>query len=384
MSAAVAPPRRRVPLLELRTMHEALRAELDRIWSESVDGSGFIGGAPVAGFEDAWARACGRRHAIGVANGTDAIALTLLALGIGRGDEVIVPANTFIATAEAVLMASARPRFVDVDPETHLMRAGTAEPAIGPSTKAIIAVDLHGNVPNMAELAELADAHGLALIEDAAQAHGSSWRGRPAGSFGVASCFSFYPGKNLGAFGDGGAVVTDDEALASSIRSIANHGRAPESGDVHRCVGLNSRLDALQAGVLSAKLPFLAAWNERRMAIAARYDEAFRAISNAMTPVTIEDDVVPTYHHYVVRTGARDRVRMELDTLGIDTGVHYPTPCHLQAPYRGFTDRPLPVAERLASEILSLPIFPTLEDDLVDLVCESVASVSDRRSGASG
>jgi len=370
------PTRARVPLLDLRAMHDEIRPALDDIWRRSIEGSAFIGGDAVEAFEIEWAEFCGRRHAIGVGNGTDAIALALCALGIGPEDEVIVPANTFIATAEGVLMTGATPRFVDVDPHTHLITTETVEAAIGPHTKAIVVVDLHGNMPDMDGLEDLARRHHLMLVEDAAQAHGSTWRGRRAGSFGIAGCFSFYPGKNLGAFGDAGAVVTDDDELAARIRSRADHGRTPERSDVHRVVGINSRLDALQAKVLSAKLPSLRSWNARRWMIAATYDAAFSSLGDDVGRLTVADDVVSSYHHYVVRVSDRDQVQAQLAAEGIDTGIHYSIPCHLQQPYRRYAKAPLPVAERLASEILSIPMSPHLTDDQVDLVSEVIARIA--------
>jgi dTDP-4-amino-4,6-dideoxygalactose transaminase len=383
MSIVGSPPTRtRVPFLDLTAMHEEIRPALDAVWRESVEGSAFIGGAAVRTFETAWAAYCGRRYAIGVASGTDAIGLALSALGIGSGDEVIVPANTFIATAEGVLMAGATPRFVDVDPRTHLIRAETIETAVGPHTKAIVVVHLHGNMPDMDELVDFADAHRLMLVEDAAQAHGSAWHGRPAGSFGAVGCFSFYPGKNLGAFGDAGAVVTDDSGLAARIRSLADHGRTPESADVHRSVGINSRLDALQAGVLSAKLPALRSWNDRRRMTATRYDAAFSSLGEHVTPLSMSDGVLSSYHHYVLRIRERDRLQAELAAEEIDTAIHYPIPCHRQEPYRSYATEPLPVAEQLASEILSIPIFPHLTDDQIDFVCEVIERIATRGRGA--
>jgi dTDP-4-amino-4,6-dideoxygalactose transaminase len=373
MSMLATPSTRvRVPFLDLRAMHEEIRPTLDHVWRASVDGSAFIGGDDVRTFEIAWAEACGRRHAIGVANGTDAISLALKALDIGPGDEVIVPANTFIATAEGVLAAGAIPRFVDVDPETHLINAETVEAAIGPRTRAIVVVHLHGNMPDMSELTDLADAHRLLLVEDAAQAHGSTWQGLHAGSFGIASCFSFYPAKNLGAFGDAGAVVTDDDSVAARIRSLANHGRAPESANFHPSVGINSRLDAIQAAVLSAKLPALESWNAGRWMAAARYDAALLPLSEHVTPLRARADVTSSYHHYIVRTLERDRLQAELATEGIETAIHYPIPCHQQPPYRFFATVMLPVCEQLASEILSLPMFPHLTDEQIDLVCGAI------------
>jgi dTDP-4-amino-4,6-dideoxygalactose transaminase len=381
---AASVPRPRVPLMDLTAMHDEVRLGVEDVWRTALERSVFVGGEEVEVFEAAWAGYCARAHCVGVANGTDAIAVTLRALGIGPGDEVIVPANTFIATAEAVLMAGATPRFVDVDPDTHLVSAATILPEVRPVTKAIIVVYLHGNIPDMAELSDLAESSGLALIGDAAQAHGSMWRGRPAGSFGTASCFSFYPGKNLGAFGDAGAVVTDDSDLAARIRSIANHGRAVHSGTTHELAGVNSRLDAIQAGVLSVKLSLLQRWNSQRRLAAAKYDATLSPILDRLAPLHILDEVLPSYHHYVVRTPQREHVRSALAAEGIETGVHYPIPCHLQEPYRSFAERPLPVCERAAWEILSLPIFPHISDDQIALVSSALAKSLNQAVGVHG
>jgi dTDP-4-amino-4,6-dideoxygalactose transaminase len=246
-----------VPANDLAAMTGDVRQALDLAWRETLAGSSFIGGAAVDRFEEEWARYCGVDHAVGVANGTDAIELTLRALGIGHGDEVIVPANTFIATAEAVALAGATPRFIDVDPRTLLATPEAISEAIGERTAAVLVVSLYGNVPDMDRIVRLTEARGIALIEDAAQGHGSTWRGRKVGSFGLAGSFSFYPGKNLGAFGDAGAVVTSDAGLDAALRSLSNHGRSPRGAHIHQVLGRNSRLDGLQARVLSAKLPML-------------------------------------------------------------------------------------------------------------------------------
>jgi dTDP-4-amino-4,6-dideoxygalactose transaminase len=374
-SATVQATKVRVPLLDLAAMHQEVRLGLEDVWRTALEDSAFVGGEEVEVFEAAWAGYCERTYGIGVANGTDAIALTLRALGIGRGDEVIVPANTFIATAEGVLMAGATPRFADVDPETHLISAATIQPAVRSRTRAIVVVYLHGNMPDMAELVEFSQSTGIPIIGDAAQAHGSMWRGRPAGSFGTASCFSFYPAKNLGAFGDAGAIVTDDDELATRIRSLANHGRASHSGNVHELVGSNSRLDAIQAGVLSVKLSRLQKWNSQRRLVAAKYDAALSPIFDRLAPLQAGDDVLPSYHHYIVRTPQRDVLRSALAAEGIETGIHYPIPCHLQDPYRSFADAPLPVVEQAAREILSLPMFPHLTDDQIALVSSVMAKI---------
>jgi dTDP-4-amino-4,6-dideoxygalactose transaminase len=361
-----------VPLVDLGPMSADVAGALDDAWCRIVETSGFIGGPDVEAFERDWAAYCGRAHAVGVANGTDAIELVLRALGIGPGDEVIVPTNTFVATVEAVLLAGATPRLIDVDPDTLVVTADAVEAACTERTAAIVAVHLHGNMPDMDALAGVSAAHGLALIEDAAQAHGSTWRGRRAGSFGVASCFSFYPGKNLGAFGDAGAVVTNDAALAATVRSMANHGRSADSASAHERIGRNSRLDALQAAVLRAKLARLDGWNARRREVAARYRAE---LPGTVRPVGITPGVESSYHQFVVQVEQRDAVREALARRGIETGIHYPFPCHQQVPYEAYAGGRLPVAEAAAARIMSLPVFPHLSDAQVAAVCDALAQV---------
>jgi dTDP-4-amino-4,6-dideoxygalactose transaminase len=367
---AVAPA---VPLTDLTAMTRDTREALDVAWEEVTATSAFVGGELVERFEEQWARYCGTAHAVGVANGTDAIELALRAFGIGMGDEVVVPANSFIATAEAVVAAGATPRFVDVDPGTLLATASTIRPAIGPRTAAVIVVGLYGNVPVMDDVLRLARETGLAVVEDAAQAHGAAWLGRKVGSFGVAGCFSFYPGKNLGAFGDAGAVVTDDAALAERIRSLGNHGRPAGASHVHALLGGNSRLDALQAAVLSAKLPLLDEWNRARRAAVAAYR---RLCGPDLGTVQVPYGAEPAWHQHVVRVGrARDLVREGLARRGIATGIHYAVPCHHQEPYRRFAPDRLPVTEAAAAEILSLPLFPHLTERQIDHVARSLDDV---------
>ena len=358
----------RVPFIDITAMSREVAAELDDAWRAARESSAFIGGPSVERFETAWASYCGIAHAIGVANGTDALELTLRALGIGPGDEVVVPANTFIATAEAVVQAGATPRFADVDARTLLSTAETLEAAVTPATAALVIVELFGNMPRMDEIVRLARRRGLALIEDAAQAHGATWEGSRAGSFGDAACFSFYPGKNLGAFGDGGAVVTDDPRLAETVRSMADHGRATTSKHVHPIVGRNSRLDALQASVLTIKLGRLEAWNERRRAAMVSYR---RHLDPALvSPVELEPRAQSVHHLNVVRVPERDRVRELLDLRGVDTGIHYPIACHLQEGFLRYADGAVPNVERAAEEILSLPMYPHLEEDGIRYVCD--------------
>lgn len=364
-----------VPFLDLNAMTGDVREAVWRVWSEMLASSRFVGGAVVERFESEFAAYCGVSEAVGVANGTDALHLVLRALGIGPGDEVVVPANSFVATAEAVVLAGATPRFADVDQATLLMTAQTAEAALTDRTRAIIPVHLYGQMADMDALAALADRAGLAIVEDAAQAQGATWRGRAAGSFGRAGCFSFYPGKNLGAFGDAGAVVTSDALLASRVRSLRDHGRSGGSHYEHAVVGTNSRLDALQAAVLSAKLEFLDGWNTARRRIAERYRTAYSDAGLAL----VEEDAGArgVYHLAVVRVPHRDHVRRVLGSLGIGTGVHYPTAIHCMPPYQQLATRPLPVAEQSAAEVLSLPMFPHMSDAQVGRVCDAAGVIAE-------
>jgi dTDP-4-amino-4,6-dideoxygalactose transaminase len=366
---------RAVPFTDLAAMTREVRATIDQNWARLLETSAFIGGQAVEEFEQAWAEYCGVSHAVGVANGTDAIQLILTALDIGAGDEVIVPTNTFVASAEAVVLAGATPRFADVNPETLLLTAADLEAAITPRTRAVLVVHLYGQMPDMDALCRTADKAGVVLIEDAAQAHGATWNGRRAGSFGRAGSFSFYPGKNLGAFGDAGAVVTGDAVLAERLLRLRDHGRALGSHYRHVVIGTNSRLDALQAVVLTAKLARLDTWNDARRSIVARYRAAL-----ASGPARLVSEAAGArgvHHLAVLRVPAREMVRQELTAAGISTAIHYPIPCHLQDPYRRYATGPLPVAETTASEVLSLPIFPHMSDEQVAAVCEAVNDAVD-------
>jgi len=376
LDRAVARDLTDVPFTDLSAMAGEVWPEIEREYLACLLDGAYIGGPAVTAFERKWAAYCGAAHAVGLASGTDALELSLTALGVGAGDEVIVPANTFIATAAAVVRAGATPRFADVSDDTLLMTSRTLAEAITPRTRAVIVVHLYGQMPDMAELTVTANQAGIAVIEDAAQAHGAEWAGRRAGSFGVAACFSFYPAKNLGAFGDAGAVVTSRPELADRIRSLANHGRSLGHAHYdHDFIGTNSRLDALQAILLSAKLARLDAWTDRRIALAARYRHLLSGTEFAGSGLKLlaaEPLARHVYHLFVVRVHRRDTVRAELAERGIETGVHYPTPCHQQPPLRRFAARPLPVAEQSAGELLSLPMFPHMTEDQVDYVCESL------------
>lgn len=365
-----------VPFLDLSGTTASVRDEVMAGWSGLLDANAFIGGDAVAQFEDAWATYCGTRYAVGLANGTDALHLTMRALGIGPGDEVVVPANTFVATAEAVVLAGARPRFSDVDPETLLITPETLAASVTAATKAVAVVHLYGQMPDMDGLCRTATDLGLLVIEDMAQAQGASWRGRRAGGFGVAGCTSFYPGKNLGAFGDAGAVVTDDADFAQTLRALRDHGRAGSGHYDHAYVGTNSRLDALQAIVLAAKLPRLDDWNSRRRDLMAVYRELLDP--DAARLVSELEGSRGVYHLAVARVLERDRVRAELDEAGVGTGIHYPTPCHLMEPYQGLASRSLPVAEAGAGQLLSLPMSPFLRVEDVERVAKLVNEVAAR------
>lgn len=366
-----------VPFLDLPGVNNGLREEFDLAWKTVLDHGHFVGGPEVERFERDFAAYCGTKACIGVANGTDALELILRGLGIGIGDEVIIPTNTFIATAEAVCATGARPRFVDVCADTLLIDPEAVQAAINSSTAAIIPVHLYGQMVEPEPISTIAAAHGLALIEDAAQAHGARHNGITAGNVGIAAGFSFYPGKNLGALGDGGAVVTSDLALAETIRSMANHGRCAADRYRHDLSGRNSRLDTLQAALLSAKLPKLDAANARRTSAMAAYREMLPANCR---PVSVQAGAQPVYHLAVVEVDDRATVGDALSAAGIGWGVHYPIPCHQQPALAACHEslaasEKLPVAERAASRILSLPMSPTLSIEQVARVCDVLGGV---------
>jgi dTDP-3-amino-3,4,6-trideoxy-alpha-D-glucose transaminase len=359
---AAPPPSARppgVPLVDLRAHHQRLRPEIDAAVARVLDSGRFIGGEECEALEREFAAYCGVAHAYGVANGTDALALALRALGIGPGDDVLVPDFTFVGTAEAVLLAGARPVLVDVDPATFTMDPARTEEAITPRTRAVIPVHLYGHPADMNAFGEIARRRGLFLIEDAAQAHGAEIAGRRVGSFGHLACFSFYPSKNLGALGDAGMVVSDDGDLLRRLRQIANHGAGEHKYD-NVVPGTNSRLDALQAAVLRIKLRQLDGWNRERRERAVAYDRELAGLGGLALPREAPG-MRSSWYLYTVRTPRRDALRAHLLTQGIETAVHYPRPLHLQPALSGAAPaRDLSVSERLAGEVLSLPLFPEL------------------------
>ena len=361
-----------VPFVDLTTQHAALAAEIRDALTRVMESGWFVLGPEVEAFEHEFASMVETAHAVGVASGTDALTLALLSLGVGPGDNVITSPMTATFTALAISRTGATPVFADVDSATLNLSPRSVSERMDPSTKALLPVHLYGNPSEMPALLELADKYSIPVVEDACQAHGATFRGRPVGGWGRAGCFSFYPTKNLGALGDAGLVTTDDEELAGRIRRLRNGGQS--SRYVHEEVGFNSRLDELQAAVLRAKLPHLAAWNERRRAIAALYREAL-----AETPLDWVDalpDTVPSAHLLVARAPDRDRLAEALSEAGVQTLIHYPVPAHLQPAYRGLGqgEGACPEAERAAREIVSLPLYPELSEAQVELVARAVVS----------
>jgi dTDP-4-amino-4,6-dideoxygalactose transaminase len=349
-----------IPLVDLAAPHAAVAEEIAEGWRQVLAGTSFIGGPQVAAFESEYAAFIGTKHCVGTANGTDAIEVTLRALGVGPGDECIIPANTFIATAEAVARAGATPVLVDcADDGTYLIDTDAVEAALTPRTRAIIPVHLYGQAAPVERLLPLGEKTRAWVVEDAAQSQGARRRGASAGALGHAAATSFYPGKNLGAYGDAGAALTDSDDLAARMRMIRDHGSARKYE--HEVIGLNSRLDALQAVVLSAKLRRLAGWNADRRAAAERYDSLLSEVEEVIRPRVLDGNE-HVWHLYVVRVPDRDRVIKELHAAGIGAGIHYPVPIHLTPAFArlGYAEGAFPVAERLAGELLSLPLFPEI------------------------
>ena len=361
-----------VPFVDLKTQGQRLLPEYQAALASIVERAAYVMGPEMRDFEAAFADFCGCPYALGVSSGTDALLMAYKAAGIGPGDEVIVPANTFLATAEAVCHAGGTPVIVDCLPDTANIDPAAVEAAITPKTKAIVPVHLFGQPADMDALNAIAKKHGLLVIEDACQAHGATYHGCPTGSLGDIAAFSFYPGKNLGALGDGGAITTADAELADKVRILRNHG--DKSKSEHVVVGHCCRLDNLQAAFLSIKLKHLPEWNKGRRAAAKRYDWLLSEVPR-VTPMTELPGVEAVYHLYVVQVDDRDAVRAKLGDAGVDTGVHYPVPLHLQPAweYLGCKRGQFPVSERLAEHILSLPMFPEISEAQVDFVAEQLA-----------
>ena len=366
----------KIPIVDLQAQYRTIREEVLAAIHEVLDKSAFIKGVYVEEFEYNFARALGIDHCVGVGNGTDALMIALKSMGIGAGDEVIVPANSFIATSEAVTAARARVVFADNDPDTYTMDPDKVREKISTKTKAIIAVHFYGQMADMLPLLTLADTYGLKIIEDAAQAHMAEYRmpdgtWRKAGTFGEMATFSFFPGKNLGAYGDGGAIVTNDDELARLARMYGNHGRIAKYD--HEFEGYNSRLDGLQAAILNVKLKYLTEWIEKRRAVAETYSLLLSDIPDIILP-KVHESQRPVWHLYVIRNNKRDQLKSYLKKNGIETGVHYPIALPNLNAYRylGHTINDFPVASSFQKQILSLPIFPEITREQIEYVSKYI------------
>lgn len=370
-----------VPFVDLNTQYQSIKSEIDPAITAVINRSAFILGKEVEDFEREFAIFCETSHAVGVDSGYSALELILHALDIGPGDEVITTANTFIATALAIWSSGARPVFVDIDPITYNIDPAQIEPAITANTRAILPVHLYGHPADMDPILSIARDHNLHVVEDACQAHGSRYKGKRIGSLGDAAAFSFYPSKNLGAYGDGGIVVTKNPAIAEQIRILRDVGQRGKN--IHPIKGLNRRLDNLQAAVLLTKLPHLTEWNDGRRRSAALYD---RYLSDL--PVTVPyvaPWAEPVYHLYVIKVAARDALQTHLSEAGVPTGIHYPTPIHLQPAFLelGYTPGRFPITEAFTDEILSLPIYPELDEDSIAYIASKIQEFVGEKIGFS-
>lgn len=369
-----------IPVHDLQRQYESLRPEIDQAIQDVLDNTAFVLGDPVETFEEAFAEYCGTECCIGVSSGTAALKLIYHALGLEPGDEVITTPFTFVGTVEPLLHMGVRPVFADIDPETFNLDPEKVAERIGPRTRAIVAVDLYGHVADYERLGALADEHDLTLIEDAAQAHGARWQGRRAGSLGDVAAFSFYPGKNLGAYGDAGGITTSDEALARQLRRLRDHGR--EGKYKHAIPAYNERMDGLQGAVLSVKLKYLDEWSESRRRNAAFYHRRLDELPVQRPKVAPYAEHV--YYQYVIRTPRRDEVHRRLREAGVGASIHYPRPVHLQPALKEYDFQPgdFPEAEAAADEVLSLPVFAQLTEEELDHVTRSLEAALPRSIGA--
>lgn len=363
----------KVPYLDLKVQYESLRDEISKCLQLVLDNTAFAGGPFVEKFEKEFASFCQSKFALGLGNGTDALWASLTALGIGQGDEVITTPHTFIATTEAILLSGAKIVFVDIDDVTYNIDPALIESAITKRTKAIIPVHLYGQPADMDPIMEIAKKHGLFVIEDACQAHGAKYKGRHAGTIGDIGCFSFYPGKNLGAYGEAGAIVTDNQQLVETIKMFRDHGQIKKYH--HSIFGWNGRMDGFQGAVLSVKLKYLDQWNQSRRKNASLYDKLLADLSPIVTPVEA-DYARHVYHIYAILIDNRQQLMDALAKEEISCGIHYPVPLHFQAAYSslGYKEGDFPIAEKCASQLLSLPMFPELTAEQIEYVVEKIKS----------
>lgn len=361
----------KVPFLDLKIQYEAIQPEIDEAIQQVINSCAFSGGPFVDKFENEFAEFCQCKYAVGVGNGTEALWLTLLASGIGSGDEVITVSNTFIATAEAVSYCGAQPVFIDINEQTYNMNIDLLEKAVTPKTKAIIPVHLFGQPADMDFIMEFAREHKLCVIEDACQAHGAEYKNKRSGSIGDAGCFSFYPGKNLGAYGEAGAVVTNNIELAGKIRMLRDHGQPKKY--YHEIIGWNARMDGLQGAILSVKLKHLTRWNEERRKNAILYNKLLADINDINLPEEVEH-AKHVYHIYAIRCSERDELIKTLAGKNIYCGIHYPMPVHFQDAYKSkvAANGNLPITEMYANELVSLPMFPELSPHQIEFVADEI------------
>ena len=365
-----------VPFVDLKAQYQTIKSEIEAAISRVVESGRYILGPEVEKFEKDFAKYVGARFCVGVNSGTAALQLALMATGVGATDEVIVPANTFFATAETVSTAGARPVFVDADSVAYTIDVSKIENAITPRTRAIIPVHLYGQPADLDPVFEIARRHNLSVIEDAAQAHGAEYKGRRVGALGDVGCFSFYPAKNLGAYGDAGAIVTDDDMVARRLRLLRDHGS--DRKYYHEIVGYNFRLETLQAAVLAVKLRHLESWTRLRRRHAAQYHELLKT-SSLVLPRELEY-ARHVYHLYVVQSDRRDELQRKLAAAGVQTGIHYPVPIHLQPAYSslGYRAGDFPETEKQSQRVLSLPMFAELTDEQINLVAEALKQLEAR------
>jgi len=362
---------RKIPFVDLVRQHNTIKDDIAKAMDKVIGNSSFTVGEELNLFEQEFADYVGVKCGVGVGSGTDALRIALESLGIGPGDEVITVAHTFVATVFAIIHVGAKPVIVDVDPVTYTINAEAIDCVITPKTKAIIPVHLYGQPANMGTILEIAKKHNLYVIEDAAQGHGAKFSGKKVGTLGHIACFSFYPAKNLGAYGDAGLIATNDEDIAEKIRLLREYGQKPKNH--HTIVGYNSRLDTLQAAILRVKLRYLDAWNEARRRNAALYSKMLRDLPSVGLPDVVEGRT-HVYHLYVIRSKQRDALKEFFTQNNISTGIHYPTPVHLQPAYTRMYGETvsLPITEKVCKEILSLPMFPELTEQEITYVCETI------------